>query len=139
MKKLLLALAFTFVAGSAFAQVATPVSKLAWDQGGQDLATVQAYTYQHYDDGSATGVVFPPASITVTGIASPFTVTATFPAFTPGQHTVTVSASNVAGESGQSNSLAFNFVVQPVTPTNLRLAFFVHPDGSITNVQQLTE
>ena len=139
MKRLLFALVFTLVASSAFAQVATPVSKLTWDQAGQDLATVQAYTYRHYDDGGTPGVVFPLVSITVVGTSSPFTVSALFPAFTPGQHTVTVSASNVAGESGKSNSLAFNFVIQPVAPSNLRLAFFVHPDGSITDVQQLTE
>lgn len=98
---------------------AAPASSFAWDQGALDLATAQAQTYRHYDDGSGVGAVFP--TVVCSGAASPFQCQAPIPAYTPGAHTVTVTAGNEAGESAPSNVVAFKFVVTPPAPANVRI------------------
>jgi hypothetical protein len=121
MKRLLLACMFVLTfAGLASAQQAGASSSLQWDIAGTDLATVNAYIYRHYDDSAVTGVVF--TGVSCVGAASPFVCTVPFPAFTPGAHTVAVSAANVAGESPRTAPLAFTFLVIPATPTTLRIA-----------------
>lgn len=115
----LLFLALLLAPASAFAQ-ATPQSKIAFDQDASDLATANAFTYKHFDDGSAVGLPLTP--VTCTGTASPFTCQAPFPAFTPGaQHTIAVSAANQAGESLPSTPLAFQFIAIPNPPKGLRI------------------
>ena len=93
--------------------------KFAWDQVAVDLAEAQSFTYKYYADNSGTGVVFP--VVTCTGAASPFVCTAPIPAFTPGQHTITITANNVAGESDKSDPFAFAFVVTPGKPVRIRI------------------
>jgi hypothetical protein len=93
--------------------------KFAWDQVALDLAEAQGYTYKYYPDGSTTGVVF--QNVTCTGAASPFVCTTPIPAFTPGNHTITITAGNVAGESDKSDPFAFAFVVTPGKPTRIRI------------------
>lgn len=105
--------------GALFAQTGTPTSLLAWDQVAPDLASAQGYRYTYYPDGAATGTVL--AAVTCTGAASPFACTVAFPAFTPGPHTLQLTARNIAGESPQSAALAFTFVVIPTAPQNLRI------------------
>ncbi|MGH9425850.1 MAG: hypothetical protein ACRD2L_06030, partial [Terriglobia bacterium] len=90
---------------------------------------VEAYEYRHYDDGGP-GVLF------MTPISCPlntsfFACIVDIPAYTPGLHTVFITAANAAGESGPSNTLSFNMVVTPATPTNFRLAFYVDEFGKI--------
>jgi len=119
MKRLLLIGLFVFgLSSTVFAQ-ATPTSRLGWDQTGPDLATVQAYTYRYYPDGSSTGVTL--GGVTCTGATSPFACIVAFPAFTPGPHSLQLSASNVAGESLLSAPLNFVMVLVPAAPINLRI------------------
>ena len=106
----------------AFAQnPATGNNQIGWTQTGPDLATVQGYTYKHYDDASATGTAF--LSVTCAAqtppVAGTFDCSAAFPAFAPGTHTMAISASNLAGESAKSSPLSFVFVVTPAVPTAL--------------------
>lgn len=121
MRKLFLVLAACIsLSIPALAQTTgVPGQKFAWDQAAPDLATAQAYTYKHYDDGAATGVAF--ASVVCTGAVSPFACEVLIPAFTPGAHSVLLSASNVAGESPKSSPFAFTFVVTPGTPANIHI------------------
>lgn len=101
------------------AQTATPANSILWDQTGPDLATVNAYTWKYYPDGAAVGIAFP-QPVVCTGTAAPFTCKVPYPAFTPGQHTVIITASNVAGESPKTGTFTFTFAVVPAAPTNLR-------------------
>lgn len=119
MKKILLFVAACLVAGTAAAQNPTPASHLTWDQGATDLATAQAYTYRHYPDAAVAGTTL--TGVTCTGTVSPFVCTVNFPAFTPGAHTLTLTAANTAGESAKSAAFAFTFVVVPTVPGNLRI------------------
>ena len=107
-----------FVFLSLAVSAATPLSKFVLDEQAPDLASAQGYTYRYYADGTLTGVVI---AMTCTGTVAPFTCTAPIPAFTPGNHTVTFTAANAAGESAQSAVLSFTFVVIPAVPTNPRI------------------
>lgn len=95
--------------------------KLAWTIQAPDLATAQGYTYRHYDDTSATGVVLVSVVCAplVPALAGSFECEAPFPAFVSGAHTVAVTAANADGESLKSVALAFRFVIIPAVPTNL--------------------
>lgn len=114
-----LALSLTF-AVSAFAQsTAVPNSRIAWDQPNVASAAVaQSYTYKYYPDGATAGIAL--TGVTCTGTA-PVQCSAGFPAFTPGSHTLTLSATNAAGESPKSATLSFVFVVVPSAPSNLQI------------------
>jgi hypothetical protein len=115
---LLVAAAWLLLVGSAFAQTATPASRFAFDQTAPDLATANSYTYRYYADGATTGVAL---TVTCTGTASPFLCTAPVPAFTPGQHSVTLTAANIAGESPKSAPFAFTMMILPAVPANIRI------------------
>lgn len=96
-----------------------PGQKFAWDQAAPDLASAQGYTYKHYDDGALTGVAF--TGVTCTGTTSPFACEVLIPAYTPGNHTLTLTATNIAGESAKSSPFAFAFVVTPGAPVNIHI------------------
>lgn len=113
-----LTLLLVFLSASAFAQTGTPDSRLAFNQIAPDLATAQAYVYRVYADGGAPNSL---ASVTCSGATSPFVCSAPFPAFTPGAHTVTLTAVNAAGEGPMSAVFGFTFVVLPAAPQNLRI------------------
>lgn len=118
MKKLLLALAvFAVLVAPLQAQTAVSANKLGWNQTALTLADAQALTYRYYPDGATTGITL--SGVTCTGTASPFACEVPFPAFTPGNHSLTLTAANVAGESGKSSPLSFTFVVVPAIPTGL--------------------
>jgi hypothetical protein len=102
-----------------FGQQATGNNKFAWDQSAPLLSDAQAYTYKYYPDGSTTAVTF--VGVTCTGTASPFQCEVPIPAFTPGNHTIQLTATNIAGESAKSSPFAFTFVVTPATPANIRI------------------
>lgn len=119
-KKLFVAVLLSLAFGAAaYAQDASGNQFFAWNQTAPVLADAQAYTYKYYPDGSSTGVTF--TGVVCTGTTSPFTCTAAIPAFTPGNHSITLTAANAAGESVQSAPFAFRFVVTPGTPSGLRI------------------
>jgi hypothetical protein len=120
MRRMLFVLFALSLAGAASAQTptGTPTSKLLVDEGGSDLATVQGFTYAYYPDTATTPT---PIVMTCAGAASPFTCSSAFPAFTPGPHSLTVTAKNVAGESPKSPVLSFTFVLVPNAPQNIRI------------------
>lgn len=119
MRALMIGLLFLLsLAAPAAAQVATPSNTVGWDQDAADLATAQAFSYRPYADGAATAVVL--TGVTCTGTTSPFACKVAFPAFTPGPHALTLTATNEAGESLKSTPFAFRFVVIPNPPRNLR-------------------
>lgn len=119
MKKLLLALLFVSIANVVSAQTAVTTSKIGWDQDAPSLAEAQSYTYKYYPDSAQGNAIL--ANATCSGAGSPFQCQAPFPAFTPGPHTLTLTASNIAGESAQSSPLSFVFVVTPSVPKSLRI------------------
>ena len=119
-KTLACALGLCAVATSLAAQpAATGTARIGWDQTGvASAAEAQALTYRYYPDGATVGIAL--TGVTCSGTA-PVSCTAPFPAFTPGSHTLTLTAANQAGESAQSAPFAFVFVVVPAVPANLRL------------------
>ena len=121
MRKALLTLAIVSITATLYAQapIGIPTSKFAWDQSAPVLADAQAYTYKYYPDNAATGVTF--TGVTCTGTVSPFQCEVNIPAFTPGSHSVTFTATNAAGESAKSSPFAFAFVVTPAIPSNIRI------------------
>jgi hypothetical protein len=121
MKRLILACVFVLaLAGLSSAQTQVgSSSSVQWDQTAATLATANAMTFRHYDDGAVTGTVF--TSVACAGASSPFVCTVAFPAYTPGNHTVAISAANAAGESAKSPTVAFTFLVVPTPPSNLRI------------------
>lgn len=120
MKKFLLLAFFLLIPSLAHAQT-TGVSgqKFAWDIAAPDLVSAQGYTYKFYADGATTGTPF--VGVVCSGTAAPFQCEVTIPAFTPGNHTLTVTATNVAGESPKSTPFVFTFVVTPASPANIHI------------------
>ena len=115
-RTVVLSLAFCALATSASAQAALNKS-LAWDQTGTTAVEAQAFTYKYYPDGAAVGVTL--TGVTCTG--TPVACSVPFPAFTPGSHALTLTATNTAGESPKSSPFAFVFVVVPGAPSNIRI------------------
>ena len=116
MKKLLLVLILVLIPSLSFSQ-ATGTSKLLFDQPSPTLAEANGYTYRYYE--GAIGIILTP--VICTGTTSPFTCSASFPAFTPGSHTIQLTASNTAGEGMKSTGFTFTFVVIPGIPVNIRI------------------
>lgn len=113
-----------FLAALASVEVAAqaiPSSKFGWDQTAPTLADAQGYTYRIYADGATTGQALANVTCVTTATAGTFSCDAPIPAFTPGNHTATLTASNIAGESAKSSPLAFTFVVTPAVPAGLRI------------------
>lgn len=122
MHKLSLILGMLLVAGTVQAQSVTPANKLAWNQQAPDVATANAYVYKYYADGAIVGVM---VAATCAAAIAPDTTGETcsfpFPAFTPGSHSLTLTASNIAGESAKSAPITFTMIVTPVAPGSLRI------------------
>jgi hypothetical protein len=118
MKKLLLVLLLLISPIMIGAQNATSSNHFTWDQPAPDLATANSYTYKYYPDALA-GVTF--SGVVCSGAATPFSCTVLIPAFTPGSHSIQLTASNLAGESAKSVSFPFIFIVSPGTPANIRI------------------
>jgi hypothetical protein len=117
MKKLMLAVLFVLIPVLTSAQ-ATGSSKLTFDQQAATLAEANSLTYRYYPDAATTGIT---VAVACTGTVSPFVCQTPFPAFTPGNHSLTVTAANAAGETAKSAPLNFTFVVVPSIPQNLRI------------------
>ena len=101
----------------------TTAQQFVWDQGASDLTTAQSYTYTLYLDGAATGAVLTPVSCVVKSpaVVGLFECSSAIPAITPGAHTATITARNIAAESAPSAALAFTFVAVPSAPQNVRI------------------
>jgi len=121
MRKTLLALVLivTPIILSAQAPIGIPTSKFAWNEDAPTLADVQGYTYKYYLDGAVAGVAF--VGVVCSGAASPFSCEVNIPAFTPGNHSITYTAQNIAGESSKSLPFGFAFVVTPAIPSGMRI------------------
>ena len=101
------------------APIATPSNKFAWDQDAPSLSQAQAYTYKYYLDNSPTGGSF--SGVICTGTATPFNCSVPVPSMSQGTHSMTLTSSNVAGESSKSSPFVFDFVATPGTPGNIRI------------------
>jgi hypothetical protein len=93
--------------------------KFAWAQAAPTLQDAGSYTYKYYADGATTGTTI--TSVSCSGSASPFACETPIPAFTPGSHTIALTASNLAGESEKSALFSFTFVVTPAAPGNISI------------------
>lgn len=117
MKRICLVL--LLLAAPAAAQQGSSNQKFSWDQSAPTLVDAQAYTYKYYPDSAPVGIVF--TGVICAGTASPFVCSVNIPAFTPGNHSIQLTASNLAGESTKSSPFAFVFVVTPSVPANIRI------------------
>lgn len=95
---------------------ATALNVVGWNQAAPTLADASGYVYRTYDNGSTTPAVM--AGVTCAGTVSPYQCEAPFPPMSPGNHSLTLTASNIAGESGKSVPFVFTFIVTPAVPTN---------------------
>ncbi len=95
---------------------ATPANKLGWTIVGQTAAVAQAASYNMYVDGATTATAL--SGVVCVAAGSDASCSVPFPAFTPGNHSITLTQMISGVESGKSLPLAFTFVLV-VTPTNL--------------------
>lgn len=115
MRRLLLVFVVFGLAVPAVAQTATPGSKFAWTQSA-DATTAQAYTWKIYNDGATTGVALAPVTCVAGTPTTTANCTVPIPPYTPGAHTMTITATNAAGESVKSDPLTFTMVAIPAKP-----------------------
>ena len=119
LRLVLVALAIGLVPSLVSAQPpVTGGNTLVWDQPNTTAAAAAAMTYRYYPDGSATGIGL--SGVTCAGTTT-VTCQAAFPAFTPGPHSLTIAATNTAGEGPKSAAFSFSFVVLPSAPVNVRI------------------
>ena len=121
MKKLYLLIVLvllSIVQLNAQVPVATPTSKLIFDQSGGSLSEITAYVYKYYPDGNTVGL---PLTGVCTGTISPFTCSTVFPTFSNGNHSLTLTSTNAAGESVKSVPFAFVYGGVPLSPVNIRI------------------
>jgi len=114
-RSIVLALCLCFIGANAFAQTATSGQKFVWTQS-TDAVTAQAYTWKIYNDGATTGIALTPVTCVAGTPATTATCSVPIPAYTPGSHSITTTATNAAGESPKSDPLAFTFIAIPAKP-----------------------
>ena len=98
---------------------ATSSMKFGWDQDISADEDVTALTFKYYADDSSVGVPF--TGVVCGGTAPTVSCSVPIPAFTPGVHSIRISASNIAGESALSVPFGFALVVTPAAPRSIRL------------------
>lgn len=126
MRTLLAVCLLAFIPSVAAAQAPTAGinKKMAWDQTAASLAEAQGYAYRVYVDGSTSPFLIPAVGVSCVNPGTPglpFVCMAAFLPMTPGNHSITITAANDSGESLQSVPFAFQFIVVPVPPKNIRL------------------
>ena len=120
--RLLLILSLGFIlAPTLHAQTAIPGQKFVVDIVAADAPTAQAYTWKLYNDGATAGVVWAGVTCVASQTSGTQTCSGLMPAYTPGAHAVTFTASNAAGESPKSAVLNFTLVAVPNTPSTPRI------------------
>ncbi len=102
----------------AISRAAQSPKTLLWDQPQATAAEAQALTYKYYADGATTGVAL--TGVTCTGTTT-VVCSVSFPAFTPGAHSIQITATNAAGEGAKSAAFSFTFVLVPAAPVNIRV------------------
>ena len=102
---------------------ATAKSKLSFTIDGLSGADAQnLVVYKLYIDDSLTGVVLPVTCVSSGGVSvAAAACSASMPAFTPGAHTIVLTASNEAGESERSDPVTFRMVIVPGKPKDVRI------------------
>ena len=122
MRRFVLVCAFLFSSTTLFAQTATPASKLGWDQVGQTATVATAAAYTVYIDGATVGVALTGVTCVTAAVpANGSTCSATFPALTPGTHTL-VGTQTISGTESAKTPTPFSFAfVVVVTPTGWRI------------------
>ena len=112
MKKWILGISFiifVYVVLSIFNNIilmaSTSVSIFSWNEAADGLSDVQLYTYKYYLDGSLVPISL--TNVNCIGSTSPFQCSVNFPTFYNGSHSLTLTASNTAGESLKSNKFMF--------------------------------
>lgn len=94
-------------------------SRFNWTIDGPDLVTVQSWTYKHYDDGKTVGEAF--TGVVCDGLVTPFHCSVAVPAYTPGTHTIQISASSADVESAKSDIFSFKMAIVPGVPKNISI------------------
>lgn len=97
--------------------------RIQFDQAATTVTEANGLTYRLVLDGVRNPT---PISVTCVGSASPFAcTTAAFPALTPGDHQIALTASlvvnGVEAESLPSTPLPVRMIVAPQPPQNLRI------------------
>jgi len=98
---------------------AGPNDSFGWNQTAPALTDANAYVYKYYLDGATMGSVF--SGVKCTGSAAPFACAVKIPTFSPGQHSLTITAANSTGESAQSVPFAFVYGNPPPSPNNISI------------------
>lgn len=125
---ILFILALVAIPAAVSAQTVPPIAgtnrKLAWDQDAPTLPDANSYVYRIYADAqTAPSILVGVLCVNPGTVGAPFVCQVKFPAFVPGNHVVTVTAGaglDPTAESLPSTPFAFQFVVVPTSPKNVR-------------------
>lgn len=116
MKKILLTLTFLTVA--SLAQAATVVDTLTWTQPNDTIANVNTYVFSLTLDTAA------PVQVTATCATAGVNVNCSTPiTLTPGNHTITLTATDAAGSA--SGSLSYVAPPLPTTPGSVTVRIVI--------------
>jgi hypothetical protein len=120
-KRVLAAFCFVLLFSTVSHAQATPTSKLTWTQPNETAITAGQLTYKYYPDNQTTGIALNNVLCvsTTSGGVTLATCNANFPAFTPGSHSLQLTASNSGGESPKSVPFNFTFVAVPSAPISI--------------------
>ncbi len=117
-----LSLLFVLVASAVHGQIATQGQALAFDYLPADITSAQVVRFEMSIDGAAFVDVGMPAPFTnAQTAASHQTRSVAIPALVPGKHTAAFRACSAALCGNASPPFAFELVVKPATPVNVRI------------------
>ena len=91
--------------------------QFAWEQEATSAEAATSFIYKYYLDGRVTGTAI--VGTKCSGSASPFTCVSSSPAFTPGTHSIVLTASTEGLESEKSIALTFTVAIMS-PPKNVR-------------------
>lgn len=115
---LALVILIVLVPRSAVAQ-ATDVDYLVFGQAAPSLSEAQRAIFKYYPDGNLVGTAL--VNVVCSGAVAPYTCKVLFPQFTSGAHSLMLTASNEAGESGKSVVFNFTFVTTLASPISIHI------------------
>lgn len=114
-------------AAPLFGQQTTAGSRVEWDQPASTEADLPLLTYRAFIDNAAAGVALVGVTCGSLKNATGYVCSAAWPASTPGKHTLqlasykTINGAEVRSVE-LSNVLAFEMILAPGTPQNIRIA-----------------